>query len=259
MLSGAGTAGAPNRRRKVDEVALTGKRSRNSKRRAGEAADEAFGLSLPQQIAKVIAGEIVERKLSLGQRLPELGLADRFGTSRAPIREALYILAQEGLVERTPRRGAFVRQFDRQEIEELYRVRGLLEGLALDRIFREPGSARQTECVSALELVVHRMAKVRKEIRAYHELNFEFHMTIIEVSGSDLLLNLYRQIEGPLKVFLRLSLETPGAVALSLDEHRQLLGAISEGDVERASELLVRHDRDGMQRAMNSLSPPDPE
>ncbi len=209
---------------------------------------------MPQQIADVIAGEIVERELSLGERLPELSLADRFGTSRAPIREALYILAQEGLVKRTPRRGAFVRQFDEQEIEELYKIRGLLEGLALERIFKESDNAQRVACLSALELIVHRMEGARKEIKRYHGLNFEFHKTIVEVSGSDLLLNLYRQIEGPLRIFLRLSLEAPGAVVQSLDEHKQLLNAIKQGDVRRAGDVLVNHDKDGMQRAIASLA-----
>ncbi len=234
-------------------MALTGKRGEYEKRRA-RVADPAFGLSLPQQIARVIAEEIVERELSFGERLPELDLAARFGTSRAPIREALYILAQEGLVERAPRRGAVVRQFDTREIEELYQVRALLEGLALEYIFNEPDDAQRAALLSALELIVRTMKDARKEMKRYHALNFEFHKTILEVAGRELLLNLYRQIEGPLKVFLRLSLETPGAVALSLDEHKRLLDAIEKGNLNLASEILANHDRDGMQRAITLLS-----
>lgn len=234
-------------------MALTGKRGEYEKRPA-RVIDPAFGLSLPQQIAKVIAEEIVERELPFGERLPELDLAGRFGTSRAPIREALYILAQEGLVERTPRRGAVVRRFDRREIEELYQVRALLEGLALEHAFNEPDDARRTALVSALELAVRRMKDARKEMKRYHALNFELHKTILEVAGRELLLNLYRQIEGPLKVFLRLSLETPGAVAISLVEHEKLLDAIRECDLKLASDILANHDKDGMQRAITYLS-----
>ncbi|MBN4669044.1 GntR family transcriptional regulator, partial [Pandoraea nosoerga] len=62
--------------------------------------------SFAQKIAQVLADEIVERRLPPGQKLREQALAERFGTSRAPIREALYLLGQKGLVERTPRRGA---------------------------------------------------------------------------------------------------------------------------------------------------------
>jgi DNA-binding transcriptional regulator YhcF (GntR family) len=69
-----------------------------------------FGLPLPEQIAEVLADEIIERKVASGSKLPESALAERFGTSRAPIREALYLLDQAGLVERTPRRGTVVRR-----------------------------------------------------------------------------------------------------------------------------------------------------
>lgn len=235
-------------------MALTGERGEHEKRPV-RVEDPTFGLSLPQQIAKVIAGEIVERELDLGERLPELDLATRFGTSRAPIREALYILSQEGLVERTPRRGAVVRQFDTREIEELYQVRALLESLALEHIFNEPGGVQRTTLLSALEQTVHTMNDVaRRDIKRYHALNFEFHKTILEVAARELLLSLYRQIEGPLKVFLRLSLETPDAVALSLNEHTKLLDTIEKGDLNLACKILAEHDKDGMQRAMISLS-----
>jgi DNA-binding GntR family transcriptional regulator len=234
-------------------MALIDKRGRYEKS-PERVADPAFGLSLPQQIARVIAGEIVERELSHGERLPELDLAARFGTSRAPIREALYILAQEGLVERTPRRGAVVRRFDTREIEELYQVRALLESLALEYVFNEPDDAQRTALLSALEQIVRTMKSARKEVKRYHALNFEFHKTILEVAGRELLLNLYRQLEGPLRVFLRLSLEAPGAVALSLDEHVRLLDAIAKGDLNLASDILANHDNDGMQRAITFLS-----
>jgi DNA-binding transcriptional MocR family regulator len=96
---------------------------------AGEGTErmKGFGRSLPQQIARILREEIIERKLLPGSKLPEPALVDRFETSRAPIREALYLLAQEGLIERTPRKGALVKGYARQEISELYRVRITLE------------------------------------------------------------------------------------------------------------------------------------
>lgn len=234
-------------------MALTGERGEYERRPTG-ARDPAFGLSLPQQIARVLTGEIVERELSFGERLPELDLAARFGTSRAPIREALYILDQEGLVERTPRRGAVVRRFDTREIEELYQVRALLESLALEHIFTERDDAQRMALLSTLEQSVRSMEGARADARRYHALNFEFHKAILSLSERELLLGLYRQIEGPLKVFLRLSLDTPGAVELSLGEHRRLLDAIANGDLRLAKEILASHDRDGMQRAIDILS-----
>lgn len=209
-----------------------------------------FGRSLPDQIAETIADEIIERQISPGSKLPELALADRFGTSRAPIREALYKLTQIGLVERKPRRGAVVREYGRQEIEELYRVRTLLERMALERICEEPRMIEAS--IEALNPVVRQMESFQDDNKRYHELNFSFHKSIILLSGSSLLERLYERIEGPLKLVLRRSFSTDGAVPKSFGEHLNLLKAIEDADVERACELLLKHDEDGMQRALAS-------
>lgn len=214
--------------------------------------NEAFGLSLPQQIAQVIADEIIELKLPLGHKLPEMSLATRFGTSRASIREALYLLAQEGLIQRSPRRGAYVRELDHREIEELYQVRAVLEKMALERISEDPDKTQA--CLTALDEVMDKMEEVSEDTRQYHELNFTFHKTIIETGDSQLLHGLYRQIEGPLKIFLRISFEAQDAIVKSLGEHKKILAAIREGDPKEASSTLVRHDTEGMQRAIDVLS-----
>jgi DNA-binding GntR family transcriptional regulator len=170
---------------------------------AGEGAErmKGFGRSLPQQIARILREEIIERKLPPGSKLPEPALVDRFETSRAPIREALYLLAQEGLIERTPRKGALVKGYARQEISELYRVRITLEKMALERICEKPETIRA--CLAALEPIAREMEKAKGGAARYHDLNFSFHKTIIILSQSDLLRRLYAQIEGPLKVVLR--------------------------------------------------------
>lgn len=218
----------------------------------GGIVNEAFGLSLPQQIARVIAGEIIELKLPLGHKLPEMSLAKRFGTSRASVREALYLLAQEGLIERSPRKGAYVRELDRREIEELYRVRAALEELALERTSESPDKTQS--CLMTLDTIMSKMEKVHEDTKQYHELNFRFHKTIVETAGSHLLLNLYKQIEGPLKILLRVSFEAPDAVLQSLSEHRRILAAIYQGNPTEACSILVTHDTEGMQRAIAVLS-----
>jgi DNA-binding GntR family transcriptional regulator len=75
------------------------------------------------------------------------------------------------------------------------------------------------------------MKSARDDIKGYHELNFEFHKAIVEVSGSDVLLSLYKQIEGPLKIFLRVSFEPRGAVSQSINEHGRILTAIEHGNL----------------------------
>ena len=161
-------------------------------------------------------------------------------------------MAQEGLIERSPRKGACVREFDRREIEELYRVRAALEELALERISESPDKTRS--CLSALDTLMNKMEKVHKDTRRYHELNFRFHKTIVETADSHLLLDLYKQIEGPLKIFLRVSFEAQDAVLQSLGEHKLILAAIHGGNSKEACSILVTHDTEGMQRAIAVLS-----
>jgi DNA-binding GntR family transcriptional regulator len=206
--------------------------------------------SFSQQVAKVLADEIVEYNLRPGERLLEQALAERFGTSRAPIREALYLLAQEGLVERIPRKGALVKKYTTREIGELYKIRVTLEELALERDCDGPRMVRLS--LIALEPIVREMVESRK-IKRYHGLNFAFHKTIVELSQSYVLLRLYTQIEGPLKKFLRLSMTAKEDVSKSIEDHKRIVSAIGEGDAAGASKILRAHEMDGMQRALSAL------
>ncbi len=207
--------------------------------------------SFPRQVAGVLAEEITEGVLPPGERLLEQTLSERFGTSRAPIREALYLLAQEGLVERVPRKGTVVKRYTTREIEELYKVRVTLEELALERDCDGLRMVRLS--LAELRPIVGEMEKSRREVRRYHGLNFEFHKSIIELSRSSVLSRLYTQIESPLKTFLRLSVTTKEDVSRSIEDHRRIVAAIAEGDAAEAGKVLRAHEVDGMVRAMEAL------
>lgn len=193
----------------------------------------------------------MERALRPGERLLEQTLSERFGTSRAPIREALYLLAQEGLVERIPRKGAVVKRYTTREIEEVYKVRITLEELALERDCAGLRMIRQSR--DALKPIVVAMEENRRDVKRYHELNFEFHKAIVDLSGSSVLLRLYTQIEGPLKTFLRLSMMTRKDVSKSIEDHKRILAAIGEADAAEADKVLRAHEVDGMERALATL------
>jgi DNA-binding GntR family transcriptional regulator len=127
-----------------------------------------------------------------------------------------------------------------------------LEELVLERIFKEPDKTQA--CLTALASIIHQMTRAREDIKSYHELNFEFHKTIVEAADSDLLLSLYKQIEGPLKIFLRVSFEPQGAVSQSINEHGRILTSIEHGNAREACDILLTHDEEGMRRAITVLS-----
>jgi DNA-binding GntR family transcriptional regulator len=213
--------------------------------------DNSFRPSFPQRVARTLANDIVERSLRPGERLLEQALAERFGTSRAPIREALYLLDRQGLVERIPRKGAVVKTYTSREIEELYKVRVTLEELALERDCT--GSRMVHLSLAALGPIVREMMKCRRKIERYHALHFAFHKTIIELSRSSALLRLYTQIEGPLSLFLRLSMKTKDDVSQSIEDHERILAAVGRADAAGASEILRAHEMDGLARALAAL------
>src|SRR4028119_740563 len=107
--------------------------------------------------------------------------------------------------------------------------------------------------LAAIEPIVLDMENAENNASHYHELNFSFHKTIIILSQSDLLRGLYAQIEGPLKVVLRKSFSTEGAVPKSFGGHLQILDAIKQADPKRACQILHKHDEDGMRRALAVL------
>ncbi len=177
--------------------------------------------SFPQQAASVLAEEITERVLPPGERLLEQTLSERFGTSRAPIREALY------------------------------KVRVTLEELALER---DCDGLRMVHLsLTALRPIVGEMEKSRRAVKRYHGLNFEFHKAIVELSRSSVLSRLYTQIEGPMKMFLLLSMTTKADVSKSIEDHKRIVAAIAEGDAAEASKALRAHEVDGMAQALAAL------
>lgn len=213
-----------------------------------------FGLSLPEQVAAALSEEIVERRLLPGDRLLETALAERFGTSRAPVREALYLLTEEGMVEKTPRRGTAVKHYDEQGVKEIYQARTALEELALERICDVPEKRERT--LANLVPLLDEMRDALRAPRRYHDLNLAFHKGIIASSDSELFARLYRQMEGPLKVLLRLSFVDPDVVGSSLADHEAILAAIGQDDAPGASRILRKHNENGMIRALSNLVRP---
>src|SRR6201991_4827488 len=138
-----------------------------------------FVCKMPQpRVRDLLEEAILEGELKPGERLRAEALAQRFGTSRTPIREALLQLEGQGLVEVEPNRGAVVRAFDREDLLDLYRVRALLEpaaaALAARRLESREWHRLQTLCDRA------ETAPVEDQI----EYNEQFHRIVAEASGS---------------------------------------------------------------------------
>lgn len=143
---------------------------------------------LAVQISEILTEAILDGVLKCGDRLGELELQKQFGISRSPLREAFRDLEKKGLVVIIPRRGAFVREISRRDIEENFPVRASLEGLAASLTFKQ----MKPETLRTLKGSLDKMQKaVRKQdLKSYFLHHRRFHESFIEGSENSLLIDL---------------------------------------------------------------------
>ena len=193
--------------------------------------------------ADVIADDLEEAILDgtfeTGARLDEVRLAERYGVSRTPLREALQRLAQSGLVEQVPRRGVFVRQPGPVELLQMFEVMAELEaacGRFAARRITETGlddlNAANARCRAAVDA---------GDADAYYRENERFHLTIYAQSGNDFLAAETRALHRRLVPFRRIQLRLRGRMAQSMAEHEAIVAALAAGDADTAATALRDH------------------
>ena len=189
--------------------------------------------------AELIRRAIIDGRLEPGQRLKEERLAKEFGTSRTPVREALLMLQSEGLVESSPNKGSTVRAYRVDDLDDLYRLRALLEGYAA----RRAATRITPEQMTALEESCDRFEGLRadEDLAELVRENFLFHSIILEAAGSERLASMVRQvIEMPL-AYRSYIWYSDKQTRLSHHYHRQVTRALRQGDAERAEAIMREH------------------
>lgn len=195
------------------------------------------GLPLSHQIREALVQRIVSGDLEPGERLVETKLAASFGTSQAPVREALRELASIGMVEIKPRRGTFVRPFVQQTLKESYVVRTALEEAAT-RLALLADSLR----VEALRDDVAAMwrAAADHDPHAVAATSVSFHRNVVRSAGNDLLLHSWEALEIAARTNVTLLAVDLDLVAVAAD-HDDLLAVMVAGDVEAACRNAREH------------------
>jgi DNA-binding GntR family transcriptional regulator len=203
--------------------------------------------TLAQKIAEAMATQIAEGIFKPGQRLLENELTESFQTSRAPIREALYILEKDGIVERIPRRGVFVKKYTQKEIADLYDAIYRLEEICIDKVIEKASD----EQIKQLEEIVADMEITAKNrnVTNYSKLVDEFYLKLFEISRNDLLKELYQNLikrVNPLR-FMSLSYHT------SLDNSIEEFKGMIKGFIQRDREMVRNYLQMKEKRALNVL------
>jgi DNA-binding GntR family transcriptional regulator len=206
--------------------------------------------ALSNKIAEHITEQIISGELKPGEKLIENTYAEEYGTSRAPVREALYLLTLEGLVERIPRKGAVVKGYTESEMVDLLEIRIYLESLAMKRIAQHGVDAK---IIAEMEHILGRMRN-EKEVSHYTKLNHSFHMCLIGMSRSEIIKNMYSRLELPLMSIQSFSFANEGNIDKSIAEHEQMVAFLQEGRVQEAAELLNKHNLDVIASVQKRLS-----
>lgn len=190
-------------------------------------------------IADTVEELIFDGTFSEGARLDENALAERFGVSRTPIREALQKLAQSGLAEQIPRRGVFVRQPGPVELIEMFEVMAELEAAAARLAALRITDAALADLRAANALC--RKAVKKADPAAYYIENERFHRIIYVQSGNSFLLKEAEKLQRRLRPFRRQQLRLRGRLAQSMAEHEAIVEALTRGDAPGAADALRAH------------------
>lgn len=195
--------------------------------------------ALYQEVAERLRQRIFSHELTPGTWIDEQKLAEQYGISRTPLREALKVLASEGMVDLKPRRGCYVTEISRQDLDDLFPLIALLEGrCAADAVKRaKPAEIRE------LKTIHERLEAAARDGRmdAFFEANQEFHRRIQELANNRWLLSVIQDLRKVLKLSRMHSLSLEGRLQQSLDEHRGILAALEAGDAVKAEKLMHDH------------------
>lgn len=202
---------------------------------------------LRELVFESIREAIISGQLRPGERLMEIQLADEMGVSRTPVREAIRKLELEGLVVMIPRKGAYVSGISMKDISEVFEIRGALEGLAA-----ELAAERITdEELESLERHLVRIAESieNNDLTTVVEIDTDFHSMLYTASRNQRLTQIINNLREQIQRFRQTSLAFPGRMKAALEEHRQIVEAISTRDPEMARKVAQEH----IENAENSM------
>ena len=203
--------------------------------------------SLEESVYLALEEEILSGKLKKGDSLTETSLSARLGVSRTPLRAALHRLAEEGLIEIAPNRGAVVVGIGDEELVDIYKIRIRLEGLASSEAAKRISPDDLKRLRDSVELSEFYIAK--QDAEHLKELDSEFHNIIYKASGNRLLCKTLTELHRNIQFYRKRSLGVAKRLEKSIAEHREILTAIERGDAEAADRLTSAH----IEAALNNL------
>lgn len=207
---------------------------------ADESLLPAKGSSYVEIAYSQIRRSILSGEIQPGSRVTVRPLSDLLDLSPTPIRTALAALERQGLLESREHRGYFVPKLGRNDMLEIYEIRGEVDSIASRRVAQS--SSRET-VVAELEdlLQQQRLCIAEGDVDAYGDLDVAFHRTIWRASGNQRLVSLSDTLLGQVRIGNNISARAPGRPELALEEHATIIRTLKEGDAEAAEHATRQH------------------
>ena len=191
------------------------------------------------QLAKVLEDEIATGELSPGTRLEEVALAERFGVSRTPIREALHLLSASDLIDLRPRRGAVVASLSLERLLQMFEVMAEMEATCA-RLAARRMPLEERKALEHQHLVCGK-SSASGDSDYYYEENARYHTLICNGAHNSFLADEVQRLRRRLQPYRRLQLRLEGRIDASFAEHTGITEAIVAGEEEKAAEVMRQH------------------
>ncbi len=200
---------------------------------------------LYEEVAERLRQRIFNRELAPGNWIDELRLAKEYGISRTPLREALKVLAAEGLVTMKVRRGAYVTEVNEKDLTDVYHLLGLLEADAAGVVAAQATPAQLKE----LQGLHNDLEKAVKNRERFFEINEAFHMHLLAVANNRWRDQMVADLRKVMKLNRHNSLLKSGRMQDSLTEHRAIMQALAARDAQAAAQRMREHFSNGLEAA----------
>jgi DNA-binding GntR family transcriptional regulator len=202
--------------------------------------------ALYEEVAEALRERIFSGALKPGDWVDELALTEEFGISRTPLREAIKVLAAEGLITMKLRRGAYVTEVDEQELSEIYHLMALLESDAAATVALKASKAELVE----LEKLHQRLEdSAGQDVASFFAANEAFHMRLLALAKNRWRDQIVADLRKVMKLSRAQSLTKQGRLQQSLDEHRQIVAALKARKPTAAREAMHAHITHGREAA----------
>ena len=201
--------------------------------------------ALYEEVAEQLRQRIFRRELEPGSWIDELKIAEEFGISRTPLREALKVLAAEGLVTMKVRRGAYVTEMSEKDLRDVYHLLSLLESDAAG-VVAERATPEQQQTLRDLHAELESAAGNRE---AFFSVNERFHMALLDMADNRWRSQMVADLRKVMKLNRHNSLFKQGRIEDSLAEHGAIMAALHARDAVAATQTMQAHFRNGLQAA----------